>query len=86
MLGIILMASGCLAIRTDLKQPAFVTCLQELGRWTVLCSCQHHLHWMLEHLSRYGVLVGVQKGGGKRCMSDQVLVEKKNSTSPKMKG
>ena len=39
MLGVILMASGCLAVCTDLKQPAFVTSLQELGRWTVITVC-----------------------------------------------
>lgn len=36
MVGVILMASGCLAVCTDLKEPAFVTCLQELGRWTAI--------------------------------------------------
>lgn len=55
----------------------------------VLWGCQRHLHEVLEHLLDCGVLGGVQNGEGKRrCVSDQVLlvVEKKNSTFPKVKG
>lgn len=49
----------------------------------VLWGCQRHLH---EHLLDCGVLGAVQNGEGKRCVSDQVLliVEKKNSTFPKV--
>lgn len=39
MWGGILMGSGCLAIRTGLKQPAVVTSSHELARGTVTAVC-----------------------------------------------